>query len=99
MRMSCYYTKNALIGVGAVIALLGAVSYIFTSDEARKAVSLAEFLNALLVLALPLKLTGFCKMPEMSCRAATLPALIVISVLLIAGAAGNFVYLTLKEKR
>ena len=93
MKMACFYTAKAEIGVGAVILILGIVTLALSDRKARLGISIAQFLNAILVLALPLKLTGICKMSEMACRAKTLPALIVISVILLVTAGVNAGYL------
>lgn len=98
MKMSCYYTKQAEIGVGILIIALGIVSVLFSSSKVRLGISIAQFFNAILVLAFPLKLTGLCKMSEMACRAGTLPALIVISVLLLIAAGVNAGYLATAGK-
>ena len=91
--MACFYTAKAEIGVGAVILILGIVTLALSDRKARLGISIAQFLNAILVLALPLKLTGICKMSDMACRAKTLPALIVISVILLVTAGVNAGYL------
>ncbi len=93
MKMACYYTKQAEIGVGAVILLLGIVSALFSDKKTRSGISIAQFLNGALVLALPFKLTGLCKMSDMACKAKTQPALIVIGVLILVIAGVNFGYL------
>jgi len=98
MKMSCYYTKHAEIGVGAVIAALGLLS-LFTKDvKIRIGYSVSQLLNAALVLALPLKLTGICKMKSMDCQVRTLPALIVGTAFIAIAAIVNIIYLSRKGK-
>lgn len=98
MKMACYFTKQAEIGVGALILALGIVSVLFADKKARLGISIAQFFNGVLVLLLPLKLTGLCKMSDMACRAKTLPALIVISVLILVLAGANSAFLLVTGK-
>lgn len=98
MKMSCFYTKQAEIGVGAVVTALGVIYFLLKNKDIRIGLSIAQILNAALVLALPLKLTGLCKMSEMSCRVKTLPALIVLSVLLGVVALADIFFLSKSEK-
>ena len=93
MKMACYYTRGAEIGLGILIAALGAVYFFFENKGTRIGISIAQFLNAVLVLAYPLKLIGLCKNSEMDCRVKTLPALIVLAVILGGAAAANVIYL------
>ena len=97
MKMACYFTKQAEIGVGAVILALGVLTA-FSSKKTRLGISYAQLLNGILVLALPLKLTGLCKMSDMACRVKTLPELIVLSVLLALTAAADIFFLLKSEK-
>ena len=97
MKMACFFTKKAEIGVGLVIAALGVIYFFLKNKDIRLGISIAQFLNAGLVLAFPAKLTGLCKMSDMACRVKTYPALIVLSVLLALTAAANIVFLIKSE--
>ena len=97
MKMACFFTKKAEIGVGLVIAALGVIYFFLKNKDIRLGISIAQFLNAGLVLAFPAKLTGLCKMSDMACRVKTYPALIVLSVLLALTAAVNIVFLIKSE--
>lgn len=97
MRMACYYTAKAEIGVGVVVALFGVFYALFGDEKVRTGISLAVVGISPLVLLFPLKLTGICKMSDMACRIKTLPALIVIFVILLAVSLGNTLFL-LKKK-
>lgn len=97
MKMACFFTKKAEIGVGLVIAALGVIYFFLKNKDIRLGIAIAELLNAGLVLALPAKLTGLCKMSDMACRVKTYPALIVLSVLLALTAAVNIVFLIKSE--
>ena len=97
MKMACFFTKKAEIGVGLVIAALGVIYFFLKNKDIRLGISIAQFLNAGLALAFPAKLTGLCKMSDMACRVKTYPALIVLSVLLALTAAVNIVFLIKSE--
>ena len=97
MKMACFFTKKAEIGAGLVIAVLGVIYFFLKNKDIRLGISIAQFLNAGLVLAFPAKLTGLCKMSDMACRVKTYPALIVLSVLLALTAAANIVFLIKSE--
>lgn len=97
-KMACYYTKEAEIGIGILIAALGVVYFFLKNKSARLGIAVAEFFSAGLVLLYPLKLTGLCKMSDMACRVKTLPALIVLAVLLLAVALGDLFFLGKGEK-
>lgn len=98
MKMSCYYSEQAVTGVGILITLLGIAALFIGNENVRLGISVAQVLNAILVLALPLKLTGLCKMESMDCRKATLPAWIVVSVLLIIINVINIVWSVIKSR-
>ena len=97
MKMACFFTKKAEIGAGLVITALGVIYFFLKNKDIRLGISIAQFLNAGLVLAFPAKLTGLCKMSDMACRVKTYPALIVLSVLLALTAAVNIVFLIKSE--
>ena len=97
MKMACFFTKKAEIGAGLVITALGVIYFFLKNKDIRLGISIAQFLNAGLVLAFPAKLTGLCKMSDMACRVKTYPALIVLSVLLALTAAANIVFLIKSE--
>ena len=82
-KMACYYTGKAVIGIGILIVALGVVYFFLKNKGTRLGIAIAEFFTSGLVLAFPLKLTGLCKMSDMACRVKTLPALIVVSILLV----------------
>ena len=98
MKMACYFTKKAEIGLGIVIAALGVLYFFFKNEGVRLGISLSQILLTVLVLAYPLKLIGICRNSEMACRVKTLPALIVASVLLGVVSIGNSLYLTVFKK-
>ena len=97
-KMSCYYTARAEFGIGIIIIILGVAYILFKSEELRAGISLSIAVNSILVVLLPLKLTGLCKMNDMACRIGTLPALIVIAIIIAAVSLGNFAYILISSK-
>lgn len=98
MKMACYFTKKAEIGLGIVIAAIGALYFFFKNEGVRLGLSLTQILLSALVLLYPTKLIGICKSTEMACRVKTLPALIVVTVLLGVVSIGNSLYLAVFKK-
>ena len=96
-KMACYYTKEAEIGIGILIAALGVVYFFLKNKSARLGIAIAEFFSAGQVLLYPLKLTGLCKMSDMACRVKTLPALIVLAIVLVAVSLGDLFFLVKSE--
>ena len=98
MKMACYYTKQAEIGLGILITLLGIVFIAAKNENIRIGISISQLLVALLVFLYPIKLIGLCKMSTMACQMRTLPALTVAGVFLVVISAGNLLYLIRKDK-
>jgi hypothetical protein len=89
----CFWTGRAEIGVGALVAAIGAV-YLLTRDaRIRAGLSLAASLSGVLSLAVADVLIGVCEDANMSCRLAALPALNIVGILTAAAAAANALYL------
>lgn len=97
MKGPCQYTKQAELGIGILIIAIGIISFLIKDKKVRLGLGIAQGLNAVLVLAFPLWLTGLCKMKTMACHVKTLPSLIVLSVILLIISVVNGLYL-LKEE-
>ena len=97
-KMACFYTGQAEIGLGIVIAILGLITVAIKSEDIRIGISISQIANALLVILFPIKLTGLCGMDMMPCRMGTEPALIVAAIILIVISAINILYLNGKDK-
>jgi hypothetical protein len=89
MIMKCFWTARAELGAGLVIALLGLATLLFPSIQTRRGFFIAIGLNALLALFIPSILIGVCAGKHMRCHALTLPALLVLSAVLLALAIVN----------
>lgn len=92
--MKCHWMSQAEIGVGAMIGVLGIAVLLAASPRIRLGLSIGIATAGALALAIPTVLVGGCGMATMSCRSMTIPCLIVISVLVIVGAAANCVHLS-----
>ena len=87
--MSCHWAGHAVAGVAAVLAVI-AVIHLFASDAKLKlGLDLAMIPAAALSALIPGRLISLCMMNNMRCNALMRPAAIVLSVLLIAAAAGD----------
>ena len=84
--MTCHWAGNAVAGAAAVLTAL-AVMRIFAKDgKAQSWLSAAMIPTALLAALIPGRLISLCMMPSMRCRAVMSPAVMVLSVLIIAAA-------------
>lgn len=84
--MTCHWAGNAVAGVAAVLTAL-AIMRLFVKDiKMRLGLSAAMIPAALLAALFPGRLISLCMMPSMRCRAVMLPAVTVLSVLIIAAA-------------
>ncbi|MDR1318341.1 MAG: DUF4418 family protein [Treponema sp.] len=96
--MKCHWSARAEIGVGALIAALGIALVFFSNPRIRLGLTLGIFLSGILVLLVPHVLIGGCVNHTMPCRKITFPAITVISILLLIGAAFNTLYLARKKE-
>ena len=99
MKMACYYTGQAAVGLGIAISVLGLIFLLGKEKSFRSGISIAQLLFAILVLLNPLALTGLCKMETMQCRVQTLPGFIVTAILLAVVSIVNVLYLNQKETK
>jgi hypothetical protein len=92
--LRCHWSAQAEIGVGMLIAALGAASLLFEESAIRLGLSIGVFFSSVIVLSIPHALIGGCGMMTMACRRVAFPALTVIGFIALAGAAGNAIYLS-----
>ena len=97
MFMKCHWTARAEIGVGAFIAILGIALILFIASKIRLALAIGILLSGVHALLIPHVLIGGCPMPSMPCRKIAIPAITVISILLIIGSGFYTVYLSRKK--
>jgi hypothetical protein len=97
MRMKCYWTAQAEIGAGALIAAFGIALLVFANSKTRLGLIIGVILSAVLALLFPHVLIGGCPMHNMQCRMVAFPAITVVSILTIIGGALYTVYLIRKK--
>ena len=84
--MTCHWAGNAVAGAAAVLTALAAMRLLMKDRKTRLGLSAAMIPTALLAALLPGRLISLCMMPSMRCRAVMSPAVMVLSVLIIAAA-------------
>jgi hypothetical protein len=82
-HMVCYYTWRAEIGVGLAV-MAGALALLLSGAAARRGVFVMLSALAAIGALYPTVLIGVCPGASMPCRTGTLPALVILSGLLLA---------------
>jgi hypothetical protein len=95
--MRCHWSAQAEIGVGALIAGLGAAFIFFANPKIRLGLTVGIFLSGVLALLVPHGLIGGCAMHTMPCRKVAFPSITVIAILLLIGTVLNAAYLARKK--
>ncbi len=99
MKMACYYTQRSIVGVGIIVAILGAVTVFFADSNIRIGISISQIGLAALIFLYSTKLIGLCKMSTMQCRLGTGPALFVAGIVIAGLSVINAIYLYFKNKK
>jgi hypothetical protein len=79
----CHWSAQAEIGIGLLIAALGACMIVFNDLKTHLGLAIGTFLTSIIALAVPNFLIGGCGMMTMKCRKVAFPALTVESVVLL----------------
>lgn len=90
---NCFWTSQALLGIGLVFALLGLVYMAFKSASVRAGLSLSAAGNMLLTFLTANVFIGMDADAMMACRVTTLPAVNTIAVIGFILTAVNTIYL------
>ncbi len=96
--MKCFWTARAELGVGFSISILGLLSIISGNPKFRLGLTAAILLNGILALLFPSVLIGVCGSTHMNCRALTLPALFILSSLIVTASVIQAAYLRYTNK-
>jgi len=92
----CHWSAQAEIGIGLLIAALGACIIVFTDRKTHLGLLIGAFLASIIALAIPNMLIGGCGMMSMQCRKIAFPALAVESVVLLIFSAIMITVIALK---
>ncbi|MDR1915166.1 MAG: DUF4418 family protein [Synergistaceae bacterium] len=96
---NCLWSARAELGIGIVIALLGAAYILSSAVPMLAGLSLSILFNGTLAFLIPNILIGMCEHHNMDCRLITLPSLNVISLLVTLAASVNTIRLIRKYRR
>ncbi len=99
MRMKCFWSGQAEIGIGFLILCGGALLIVFKSPLIRLGLSVMLSLIGVLGILIPTLLIGGCEMATMPCRMTTFPALIILNLLMGGFSAANALHLWRQNKK
>jgi hypothetical protein len=94
----CHWSAQGEIGIGMIIAALGAALLLFADRNIRFGITLGIFFASIIALSIPHVLIGGCAMMSMDCRRVAFPVLSVISILLLLGSLANMFFLEWKDR-
>ena len=77
---SCYWASRALLGIGAVAAVLAIVRIFETDEGERRGLSLGCALLGFLAAAIPGPIIALCADPSMHCNAVMRPFVLCVGV-------------------
>ncbi len=93
MVMTCHWTARAELGVGILIIIIGVLLIVLKSVAIRLGLNLTLVLNGVLAFLIPNYLIGVCESVHMYCHSLTLPALSVLSAIVVFAGIINSIYL------
>lgn len=76
----CHWTARAEIGIGLLIAALGACMIVFSDSKTQLGLLISTFLAGIIALFIPHTLIGGCSSMDMLCRKLAFPALTAESI-------------------
>jgi hypothetical protein len=94
----CHWTAQAEVGIGLLIAALGACVIVFADAKTRLGLFIGIFFAGIVALAIPHFLIGGCGSLAMRCRKVAFPALTVESVILLVFSAIILTITVMKPK-
>ena len=90
--MVCRWASQAAFGVGVVLVILSLFHLAFTNDGMKLGLDLAVIANAALLVLIPNHLIHLCMKNHMRCHTVMEPFVLVMGVLMIAAALGDFFF-------
>ena len=94
----CHWSARAEIGIGLLIAALGACMIVFTEPLIQLGLLIGTFFAGIIALGIPNMLIGGCDSPAMQCRRVAFPALTAISVVLLVFSAIMITIIAMKKQ-
>jgi hypothetical protein len=94
----CHWTAQAEVGIGLLIAALGACVIVFADAKTRLGLFIGIFFAGIVALAIPHFLIGGCGSLAMRCRKIAFPALTIESVALLVFSAIILTITVMKPK-
>lgn len=82
-HMRCYYTGQAELVVGLILSVVGLLFILIPNKKVQFALAIALALGGIIAFLIPTVLVGVCKSSRMTCRALTLPSLLILSSFVI----------------
>lgn len=71
--MKCFYTAKALIAVGIILAIVGALQLLAKQAESKRLLAITGAVVCVMSILLPTVLIGSCMKPDMACNVLTFP--------------------------
>jgi hypothetical protein len=93
----CHWSAQAEIGMGLLIAALGACMMVFPDPKTHLGLAAGTFLASLVALGIPNFLIGGCGSLVMKCHRIAFPALTAESVVLLVFSAVMMTVITMKR--
>ncbi|MFR6111231.1 MAG: DUF4418 family protein [Dialister invisus] len=90
--MVCHWAGQAVLGVGIVLVVLSLLHLAFKNDGMKLGLDLAVIADAVLLLMIPNRLIHLCMKNHMQCHTVMEPFVLVMGVLMIAAALGDFFF-------
>ncbi|WP_461257257.1 DUF4418 family protein [Treponema sp. R80B11-R83G3] len=94
----CHWSGQSEIGIGLLIAALGACMIVFTDKKTHLGLLIGTFFASIIAFAIPNMLIGGCGMMSMQCRKVAFPALTVESVVLLLFSAILIAVIAIKKQ-
>ena len=79
----CYWSSQALLGMGMLIAALGICLFIFIDSNTQIGLLIGVFLSSIVAIGIPNAIIGGCSAPAMACRRVAFPVVTVICIILL----------------
>jgi hypothetical protein len=94
----CHWSAQAEIGIGLLIAALGACMIVFTDPKIHLGLLIGTFFAGIVALFIPHTLIGGCSMTSMACHRVAFPGITLVSVILLVYSAIFAVYIEMKKR-